>query len=38
MRLMGLSLMLALCSGEVLAQACVVHTTSARLDVKVHVQ
>jgi len=35
MRLMGLSLMLALCSGEILAQACVVHTTSPRLDVKV---
>jgi len=35
MRLMGLSLLLALCSGEVFAQACVVHTTSTRLDVKV---
>lgn len=35
MRLMGLSLLLALTSGEALAQACVVHSTAARLDVKV---
>ena len=35
MRWMGLSLLLALCSGEALAQACVVHSTGARIDVKV---
>ena len=35
MRLTGLSLLLALCSGEALAQACVVHSTAERLDVKV---
>jgi hypothetical protein len=35
MRLMGLSLVLALTSGDALAQACVVHSTGARLDVKV---
>lgn len=35
MRLTGLSLLLALNSGEVLAQACVVHSTAERLDVKV---
>ncbi|OPK05985.1 NADH:ubiquinone oxidoreductase [Pseudomonas sp. VI4.1] len=35
MRLMGLSLLLALVSGEVLAQACVVHSTAERLDVRV---
>jgi hypothetical protein len=35
MRLMGLSVLLALMSGDALAQACVVHSTAARLDVKV---
>jgi hypothetical protein len=35
MRLMGLSLLLALCSGEVLAQACVVQSKSERVNVKV---
>ncbi|TWC26128.1 MULTISPECIES: NADH:ubiquinone oxidoreductase [unclassified Pseudomonas] len=35
MRLMELSLLLTLCSGEALAQACVVHSTAERLDVKV---
>ena len=35
MRLMGLALLLALGSGEVLAQACVVHSTAERLDVRV---
>jgi hypothetical protein len=35
MRLMGLSLLLVLTSGEVLAQACVVHSTAEHLDVKV---
>ena len=35
MRLMGLSMLLALMSGDALAQACVVHSTAARLDVKV---
>ena len=35
MRWMGLSLLLALCSGEALAQACVVHSTGARINVKV---
>lgn len=35
MGLRGLSLLLALMSGEVLAQACVVHSTAERLDVRV---
>ena len=35
MRLMGWSLLLSLISGETLAQACVVHSTAERLDVKV---
>lgn len=35
MGLRGLSLLLALMSGEVLAQACVVHSAAERLDVKV---
>ena len=35
MRLMGWSLLLALTSGEALAQACVVHSTGVRLDVQV---
>ena len=35
MQLRGWSLLLALCSSEVFAQACVVHTTADRLDVKV---
>jgi hypothetical protein len=35
MRWIGLSLLLALNSGEVLAQACVVHSQAERLDVKV---
>lgn len=35
MRLMGLALLLALGSGEVLGQACVVHSTAERLDVRV---
>ncbi|WP_026145030.1 hypothetical protein [Pseudomonas asplenii] len=35
MRSMGLALLLALASNQVLAQACVVHSQGERLDVKV---
>jgi hypothetical protein len=35
MRLIGLALLLALVSGEALAQACVVHSQGERLDVQV---
>ena len=35
MRLIGWTLLLALVSGEALGQACVVHSTAERLDVKV---